>query len=51
MSTMLADSAHISNGTINKVKTTSYDINCEAERSAPNKAYFELLDHPEKIIP
>ena len=25
---------------------TSYEIICAAERNAPKKAYFELLDHP-----
>jgi hypothetical protein len=30
---------------------TSYEINCAAERKAPKKAYFELLDQPAKIIP
>jgi hypothetical protein len=29
---------------------TSYEIICAAERSAPKKAYFELLDHPAKMM-
>jgi hypothetical protein len=29
---------------------TSYEIICAAERSAPIKAYFELLDQPARII-
>jgi hypothetical protein len=30
---------------------TSYDIICADERIAPKKAYFELLDQPDKITP
>jgi len=30
---------------------TSYEIICAAERKAPKKAYFELLDQPARIIP
>jgi hypothetical protein len=30
---------------------TSYEIICAAERNAPKKAYLELLDHPDIIIP
>jgi hypothetical protein len=41
------------NKTPNKIRLneTSYEIIWAAERKAPNKAYFELLDHPAQIIP
>lgn len=38
-------------GNNNKPKDTSYEIICAAERNAPKKAYFELLDQPAIIIP
>jgi hypothetical protein len=30
---------------------TSYETICAALRTAPKKAYFELLAHPDKITP
>lgn len=30
---------------------TSYETICAVERNAPKKAYFELLDQPDSIIP
>lgn len=30
---------------------TSYETICAVLRKAPKKAYFELLDHPDKITP
>jgi hypothetical protein len=37
--------------TIIKPIDTSYDIICAADLNAPKKAYFELLDHPDRRIP
>jgi len=34
-----------------KAKTISYEIVWATERKPPNKAYLELEDHPEKIMP
>ena len=38
-------------GKITKLIATSYEIICAADRKAPKKAYFELLDQPAIIIP
>lgn len=32
-------------------RETSYETICAVERKAPKKAYLELLDHPDIIIP
>lgn len=37
-------------GKIIRLMATSYEIICAAERSAPIKAYLELLDQPARII-
>lgn len=38
-------------GNIVRPIDTSYEILCAAERSAPKKAYFELLAQPALMIP
>jgi hypothetical protein len=37
-------------GKMMRLIATSYEIICAADRSAPMKAYFELLDQPARII-
>jgi len=44
------DPANKITGKIQKLMETSYDIICAADRKAPRKAYFELLDQPARII-
>jgi len=51
ISTILNELAHATTGSSSKAIDISYDINCAAERNPPKKAYFELLAHPEPIIP
>jgi hypothetical protein len=51
MSNKLKDPLNITAGKIVSPIETSYEIICAAERSAPRKAYFELLAQPPSIIP
>lgn len=46
----LREPDRITIGKITKLIATSYEIICAADRNAPMKAYFELLDHPARII-
>ena len=47
----LNDPQHTIIVTIIKPIETSYDTICAADLKAPRKAYFELLDQPDIIIP
>lgn len=51
ISTILNEPAHSATGKIISPIETSYDISCAADLRAPKKAYLELLDQPDKIIP
>jgi len=47
----LKDPQHTTIVAITKPIETSYDTICAVDLKAPRKAYFELLDQPEIIIP
>src|SRR3954468_1339888 len=51
MSLRFSDPAQSRTVTMTKPKLTSYDTICAAERSAPRKAYLELLAQPAMTMP
>jgi hypothetical protein len=50
ISVKLNDPTHKTTGKIINPRATSYEIICAADLKPPRKAYFELLDHPAKIM-